>query len=120
VQELFVGYNCELDGRRELRIGRNVNISADVKFYALQHDYNSPDFKAVGAPIIVEDYVWVSVRVIVLPGVTIGRGAVIAAGALVTKNVEPYVIMGGVPAKKIGERKRELNYSPAAHRLPFM
>jgi acetyltransferase-like isoleucine patch superfamily enzyme len=115
-----VGYNCELDGRRGLRIGRNVNIISDVKFYTLQHDYNAPDFKAVGKPIIVEDYVWLSVRVIVLPGVTIGRGAVIAAGAVVTKSVEPYSIMGGIPAKKIGERNRELNYCPAEYRLPFV
>ena len=115
-----VGYNCELDGRRCLTIGKHVNISSDVKFYTLQHDYNSIDFAAVGAPVIIEDYVWVSVRAIVLPGVTIGKGAVIAAGAIVTKNVEPYAIMGGVPEKKIGERKRELNYSPADHRLPFM
>jgi len=115
-----VGYNCELDGRMGLTIGENVNISSDVKFYSLQHDYNCYDFKAVGAPVIIEDYVWVSVRVIVLPGVTIGKGAVIAAGAVVTKNVEPYSIMGGVPAKKIGERVKDMNYCPADHKLPFV
>lgn len=115
-----VGYNCELDGRMGLHIGENVNISSDVKFYTLQHDYNSPDFNAVGAQVIVEDYVWVSVRAIILPGVTIGKGSVIAAGAVVTKNVEPYSIMGGIPAKKIGERSKSLNYVPSSHRLPFV
>ena len=115
-----VGYNCELDGRMGLTIGENVNISSDVKFYTLQHDYNSKEFSAVGAQVIVEDYVWVSVRAIILPGVTIGKGAVIAAGAVVTKDVEPYSIMGGIPAKKIGERKKELNYVPSKHRLPFV
>tara|TARA_B110000503_G_scaffold40688_1_gene66859 strand:- start:9982 stop:10524 length:543 start_codon:yes stop_codon:yes gene_type:complete len=115
-----VGYNCELDGRMGLYIGENVNISSDVKFYTLQHDYNSSDFKAVGAQVIVEDYVWVSVRAIILPGVTIGKGAVIAAGAVVTKDVEPYSIMGGIPAKKIGERNKELNYVPSKYRLPFV
>ena len=103
-----------------LYIGENVNISSDVKFYTLQHDYNSSDFKAVGAQVIVEDYVWVSVRAIILPGVTIGKGAVIAAGAVVTKDVEPYSIMGGIPAKKIGERNKELNYVPSNYRLPFV
>lgn len=103
-----------------LTIGENVNISSDVKFYTLQHDYNSKEFSAVGAQVIVEDYVWVSVRAIILPGVTIGKGAVIAAGAVVTKDVEPYSIMGGIPAKKIGERKKELNYVPSKHRLPFV
>jgi len=115
-----VGYNCELDGRMGLNIGKYVNISSDVKFYTLQHDYNCSNFSTVGAPVIIEDYVWVSVRAIVLPGVTIGKGAVIAAGAVVTKNVEPYSIMGGVPAKKIGIRIKDLNYCPADHRLPFV
>lgn len=115
-----VGYNCELDGRMGLHIGENVNISSDVKFYTLQHDYNSSDFRAVGAQVIVEDYVWVSVCAIILPGVTIGKGAVIAAGAVVTKDVEPYSIMGGIPAKKIGERNQELNYVPSNYRLPFV
>ena len=115
-----IGYNCELDGRRGLTIGENVNISSDVKFYTLQHDYNSKDFKAVGAPIIIEDYVWVSARSIVLPGITIGKGAVIAAGSIVTKNVEAYAVMGGVPAKKIGERSKNLDYNLTKHKLYFV
>ncbi|MDG2357843.1 MAG: acyltransferase [Polaribacter sp.] len=115
-----VGSNCELDGRKRLTIGQNVNISSDVKFYTLQHDYNSLNFDAVGNPVVIEDYVWVSVRAIVLPGVRIGKGAVIAAGAVVTKNVDPYAIMGGVPAKKIGERIKDLNYCPANFKLPFV
>jgi len=115
-----VGYNCELDGRRGLTIGENVNISSNVKFYTLQHDFNCPSFSAVGAPVIIEDYVWVSVSVIVLPGVIIGKGAVIAAGAVVTKSVEPYSIMAGIPAKKIGDRIKDLNYCPADYKLPFV
>ena len=115
-----VGYNCELDGRRGLTIGDNVNISSDVKFYTLQHDYNDPGFTAVGAPVIVKDYAWISVRAIILPGVTIGRAAVVAAGAVVTKNVPDYAIVGGVPAKVIGQRKEEMNYCPAEYRLPMV
>ena len=115
-----VGYNCELDGRKGLTIGENVNISSDVKFYTLQHDYNSPSFEAVGGPIIVHDYAWVSVRSIILPGVTIGKGAVIAAGAVVTKDVDEYTIVGGIPAKKIGDRSKKLNYTPSDFILPFV
>ena len=115
-----VGYNCELDGRKGLTIGENVNISSDVKFYTLQHDYNSKDFRAVGAPVIIEDYVWVSARSIILPGITIGKGAVIAAGSVVTKNVEAYSVMGGVPAKKIGERSKNLDYNLIKHKLYFV
>jgi acetyltransferase-like isoleucine patch superfamily enzyme len=115
-----IGYNCELDGRKGISIGSFVNVSSDVKFYTLQHDFNCSNFSTVGAPVIIEDYVWVSVRVIVLPGVKIGKGAVIAAGAVVTKSVEPYSIMAGIPAKKIGERIKKLKYNPSDHRLPLM
>lgn len=115
-----VGYNCELDGRKGLTIGENVNISSDVKFYTLQHDYNSPSFEAVGAPVVIKDYAWISVRAIVLPGVTVGKGAVVAGGAVVTKDVPDFAIVGGIPAKIIGQRKKEMNYVPAEHRLPFM
>lgn len=115
-----IGYNCELDGRKGLTIGAFVNVSSDVKFYTLQHDYNCSSFSATGAPVIIEDYVWVSVEAIVLPGIKIAKGSVIAAGAVVTKNVEPYSIMAGIPAKKIGERIKNLNYNPSIHRLPLM
>ena len=115
-----VGYNCELDGRMGLHIGENVNIGSDVKFYTLQHDYNSSNFETVGAKVVIEDYVWISARAIILPGVRIGKGAVVAAGAIVTKDVEPYSLMCGVPAKKISERNKQLNYTPSLNRLPFV
>ena len=60
---------------------------------------------------MIEDYVWVATRATVLPGVTIGEGAVVAAGAVVTKDVEPYTIVGGVPARSIGVRNRALSYT---------
>ena len=115
-----VGYNCELDGRQGLTIGKNVNISSDVKFYTLQHDYNDPEFGAVGAPVVIGDYAWISVRAIVLPGVTVGKGAVVAAGAVVTKDVPEYTIVGGIPAKIIGQRNEKMNYCPADFRLPMV
>lgn len=115
-----IGYNCELDGRKGLSIGENVNISSDVKFYTLQHDYNDKNFRAVGAPVQIGDFAWISVRVIILPGVIIGKGAVVAAGAVVTKDVPDYSIVGGIPAKIIGQRNNNLDYCPAQHRLPFV
>jgi maltose O-acetyltransferase len=75
-----------------------------------QHDPQDPDWGVKGGPIVIKDYVWVSSRASVLPGITIGEGAVVAAHAVVTKDVEPYTIVGGVPAKKIGERRRDLRY----------
>jgi acetyltransferase-like isoleucine patch superfamily enzyme len=115
-----IGHNCELDGRRHLYIGENVNISSDVKIYTLQHDYNSSDFKVHGDKVVISDYVWISVRSIILPGVSIGKGAVIAAGSVVTKDVKEFAIVGGVPAKQIGLRKKDLDYNPAISWLPFI
>ena len=106
-----IGHNCVLDGRGELEIGNNVNLSSDVMIWTQEHDMNSPNFVITSGKVKVEDYAWLSCRVIVLPGVTIGRGAVVAAGAVVTKSVEPFTIVAGVPAKQVGIRSRDLHYT---------
>ncbi|HEY7960770.1 MAG TPA: acyltransferase [Solirubrobacteraceae bacterium] len=106
-----IGRNCLLDCRGDgVRIGRNVNVGSQVAFVGGKHDIQSPTFQAVWAPIAVEDYAWISLRATVLGGVTIGEGAVVAAGSVVTKDVEPYTVVGGVPARPIGERSRDLHY----------
>jgi acetyltransferase-like isoleucine patch superfamily enzyme len=113
----LVGHKAVLDGRCGLTIGNNVNISEEVMFWTMQHDYNDKDFKAVGGPITIGDYAWISVRSIILPGVNVGKGAVVAAGAIVTKDVEEFTIVGGIPAKKIGDRNRDLQYTLGKRRL---
>lgn len=105
-----IGHRAILDGRMGLRIGNNVNLSTGVWIWTLQHDPQSPSFATTGDQVVIEDYAWISCRVVILPGVTIGRGAVVAAGAVVTKDVPPYAIVGGVPAKVIGERTSNLAY----------
>ncbi len=100
----IIGYNCFIDGRDKVTIGDHTDIASEVMIYSQEHDLGSPDFTAHGAPVVIEDYVFIGPRAIILPGVTIGKGAVVAAGAIVTKNVEPFTIVGGVPAKVIGER----------------
>lgn len=116
-----VGFNTVLDGRNGLIIGENVNISSDAMIWTMQHDYNSQDFHASGGPVKIGDYAWISTRVIILPNVEIGEGAVIAAGSVVTKNVQAYSIVGGIPAKQIGTRdKNEFTYSPGKNPLPFV
>lgn len=107
----IVGFWATLDGRRGITIGRNVNLSSEVALWTLQHDTDDPDFGVHGGPIVIEDRAWVSFRATVLPGVTIGEGAVVAAGAVVTQDVPPFAIVGGVPARRIGERNRDLGYS---------
>lgn len=108
-----VGHWATIDGRRGVRIGRDVNLSSEVALWTLQHDPDDPGFGVRGGPIVVEDHAWISFRATVLPGVTIGRGAVVAAGSVVTKDVPEFAIVAGIPAKQIGTRSRELDYSPA-------
>lgn len=113
----LIGHKAVLDGRKGLIIGKNVNISEEVMLWTMQHDYNDKDFLGTGGEIVIEDYAWISVRAIILPGVRIGKGAVVAAGAVVTKDVEAYTIVGGVPAKKIGDRIQNLEYTLGKRRL---
>ena len=101
----IVGERSILDGRDILKIGNHVAISSEVMIYNSEHDVNSPKFLAINAPVEIKDYVFIGPRAIIMPGITIGESAVVAAGAIVTKSVAPYAIVGGVPARVIGERK---------------
>jgi maltose O-acetyltransferase len=107
----IINRRCTLDGRGGIRIGANVSVSPQVMLITSEHGVNDPDFGVEDNPIVIEDYAWIGSRATVLPGVTIGEGAVVAAGAVVTKDVPPYTVVGGVPAKKISERTRNLNYT---------
>jgi len=110
-KDSLIGEDCVLDGRDKLVIGNHVDIASQVMIYNAQHDIHAPDFRAVTAPVIIKDYVFIGPRAIILPGVTIGYGAVVAAGAVVTKDVPDLTIVGGVPAKAIGPRRlTKLNY----------
>ena len=107
-----IGNNAFLDGRRGLTIGNCVATGSEIMIYTLQHDIESLTFDVVGGPVIIEDYVYIGPRVIILPNVHIGRGAVVAAGAIVTQDVPDYAIVGGIPARFIRERRHDLNYRP--------
>lgn len=114
----IIGDNAFLDGRDKLIIGNNVDIASSVMIYNSEHDINSEDFGAILAPVVIEDYVFIGPRVTILPGVKIGKGAVIAAGAVVIKDVKEFAIVGGVPAQLIDERKiKDLNYKLGRARL---
>lgn len=106
-KDTIVGEGVVLDGRDKITIGDHVDIATDVMIYNAEHDIHSDDFGAISEPVRVADYVFIGPRAIILPGVSIGKGAIIGAGAVVTKNVSEFSIVGGVPAKVIGERKNK-------------
>jgi maltose O-acetyltransferase len=112
---LIIKDNCSigkyvlLDARKGLIINKCAVIASHVIIWTLHHDYNSPAFCITGDSVEIGEYAWICSRAIILPGIKIGKAAVVASGAVVTKDVEPFTIVGGVPAKKIGMRK-EMNY----------
>ena len=114
-----IGLWATLDARRGISIGKNVNLSSEVMLWTSQHDPHGDHFEETGGPIRIEDFAWVSARAVVLPGVTIGRGAVVAAGSVVTRDVPEMAIVGGIPAREIAVRKSLLEYDLGAHRPPW-
>lgn len=107
-----INRECFLVGTAGITIGNRVSISYRTMIVTGSHDINSVNFCSSRKPIIIEDYVWIGMNAIIQAGVSIGKGSVVCAGAIVTKNVPPYSIVGGVPAKVIGERRKDLNYIP--------
>jgi maltose O-acetyltransferase len=114
----IIGDHATLDGRAKLTIGDHVDIASEVMIFNGEHDIHSEDFKPVNAPVTINDYVFIGPRAIILPGVKVGWGAVVAAGAVVTKDVPDLTIVAGVPAQVIGHRKvKKLNYRLGRARL---
>lgn len=111
----IIGDHIILDARNGINIGENVNISSNVSIWTKQHDYRNPNFECPNPSekrldVKIENRVWLGCNVIVLPGITIGEGAVCCGGCIVTKDVPPYTVVAGIPAKKIGERPKNLVY----------
>ncbi len=122
--DTIIGERATLDGRRQLPgsdsylcIGNHVDIASEVMIWNSEHDLKSPTWAAREEPVIIDDYVFIGPRAIILPGVRLGRGSVVAAGAVVTKDVPAMTIVAGVPAKKIGERQGALDYQLGRYRL---
>jgi acetyltransferase-like isoleucine patch superfamily enzyme len=106
-----INFDCLFDGRRHaIRVGNDVSIGPEASILTLGHDPQAPDFADKGGDVIIGDRAWICYRAIILPGVSIGEGAVVGAGAVVSRDVEPYTIVAGSPARAVGQRTRQINY----------
>lgn len=104
-----LGINCKVRG--PLNIGNDVMMGPDVIIYTENHDTARTDtpMRCQGSTptrtVTIENDVWIGARVIILPGVTIGQGCIIGAGAVVSKDIPPFCVAAGIPAKVIRSRK---------------
>jgi acetyltransferase-like isoleucine patch superfamily enzyme len=112
-----VNHNCRMDTRGGITIGDNVSISADVFILTADHDLLDLKFQGRVGSVTIEDYVFIGTRAMILRGVTLGKGSAVAAGSIVTKDVLPFTIVAGIPAKKIGSRPKNLDYTCHYHKL---
>lgn len=114
-----VGFRVVLDARGGLSVAEDVLLSSDTQLLTANHDVDSPGFERRVAPIVIGDHAWIATRAIVLAGVTVGRGAVVAAGGVASRDLPERAIAAGVPARPIGERRGELGYRLGGRRPPL-
>ena len=110
-----IGPKVLLDARMGLEIGPCTTIAYEAIIWTCHHDFNDDQFKTIGGKVTIGDHAWICSRAILLPGVRIGKGAVVASGAVVTRDVPPFAVVGGIPAKEIGHRdEKDYRYVPGA------
>ncbi len=105
-----VNNGCRFDNRFRIELGNNVSVSYGTKIFTKGHDITCPDFSTNGDVVKLEDYSWICAEAILLPGVTVGKGAVVLTGAVVPKSVEAFAVVGGNPAAKVSERPQNQRY----------
>jgi acetyltransferase-like isoleucine patch superfamily enzyme len=99
-----INRGCTLDVRGGLTLADNVSVSAEVMILTASHGLNDPEFRLEHGAVTIHDHVWIGARAMILPGVTLGRGCVVAAGAVVTRDVPEMTVVGGVPARAFARR----------------
>jgi len=112
---------AEITLHNKVSIGKNVVINDGVILLTGTHRLTDPKWALKSAPITVNDYAWIATNAIILPGVTIGKGAVVGAGAVVREDVPNYAIVFGNPAEIVEGRQRtnNLDYSPVLFNAPY-
>jgi acetyltransferase-like isoleucine patch superfamily enzyme len=118
-ERCVIGWNVVLDARGGITFGDDVIVASDCQFITAEHDVHARDFRDRYAPITVGRWAWIASRAMVMKGVSVGEGGVVAAGAVAVHDVAPYVVVGGVPARPIAERCRDLAYDPTYRPLGY-
>lgn len=106
-----INRRCYLDGRGGLEIGESVSVSPEVYLVSASHDVHSDKFLSCMRSVLIQNRAWLGARAMVLPGVVVGEGAVLGAGAVAARSIPARAICVGNPARVVGERRGELNYS---------
>lgn len=118
--QCFIGSNVDFYLHERITVGQRVVINDGCLLLTGSHDVRDPDWNLTKAPITIHDYVWIARNAIILPGVTVGFGAVIGAGAVVSKDIPPRAVAVGNPARIVGTRADgPLRYSPVRFVAPF-
>jgi maltose O-acetyltransferase len=112
-----INANCRIDTRRGIKIGNNVSISADVILLTASHNMDRNMEGVEYPPLVIGNYVWIGTRATILPNVKINKGAVVAAGAVVTRDVDERNVVAGIPAKVIRKRRESFDYTASYRRL---
>jgi acetyltransferase-like isoleucine patch superfamily enzyme len=105
-----IGQRCYVDARAGIRVESDVSISREVCILTATHKVDCPDFTPTFGPVHFGPRSWIGMRAVILPGVCIGEGAVVGAGAVVSHDVDPYTVVGGVPAKFLRKRAEPMLY----------
>lgn len=115
----FIGGRAYIALHDNIVIGNNVVINEGVRLLTGSHDTRSPIWEQISSEIKIGDFAWIAAGAIILPGVVIGKGSVVGAGSVVTKDVGDFEIVAGNPARVVGRRVTELEYSPVKFSAPF-
>ena len=117
--ETYIGRTVNFALHAKIKIGSRVVINNGVQLLTAGHETNDLSWTGYSRPITIEDYAWIATNAILLPGVNIGRGAVVGAGAVVTKNVSANEVVAGNPAVVVSKRCECLSYNPVILCAPF-
>jgi acetyltransferase-like isoleucine patch superfamily enzyme len=105
-----INFGCFIDNRGGIKIGNHVMVGHNCRLYTMSHDLDSGDFAPWKKPIEICDWAVVFPNTIIMPGVTIGTGAVALPGSVVTRDIAPWSVVGGNPARHIRTRAMHQNY----------